>query len=156
LSSRCSFKVRSEEETLLLGELLSKVLPKGSFLLLKGDLGCGKTVLTRGIARGLGIPEDEVSSPSFNIVHEYENLVHMDFYRLSSPEELEDLGFSDLLEDDRIKVAEWGERVMELLENPVIVECREVEGGREFVISEPTGKICKQLTQLWREHVKDS
>ena len=154
--SRCSFKVRSEEETLLLGELLSKVLPKGSFLLLKGDLGCGKTVLTRGIARGLGIPEDEVSSPSFNIVHEYENLVHMDFYRLSSPEELEDLGFSDLLEDDRIKVAEWGERAMELLENPVIVECREIEGGREFVISEPTGKICKQLTRLWREHVKDS
>jgi tRNA threonylcarbamoyladenosine biosynthesis protein TsaE len=156
LSSRCSFKVKSEEETLLLGELLARILPRGSFLVLKGDLGCGKTVLTRGIARGLGIPEDEVSSPSFNIVHEYENLVHMDFYRLSSPEELEDLGFSDFLEDERIKVAEWGERAVELLENPVVVECREAGGGREFVISEPTGKICKQLIQLWREHVKDS
>jgi len=156
LKSKCSFKTRNEEQTLLLGELLSKVLPKGSFLILKGDLGCGKTLLTRGIARGLGIQEEEISSPSFNIVHEYENLVHMDFYRLSSPEEIEDLGFSDLLEDDRIKVAEWGERALELVENPIIVECREAEGGREFIISDPTCKICKQLNTLWREHVKDS
>jgi len=156
LTESCSFVTKSPEETLLLGKLLGSLLPKGSFLILKGDLGCGKTVLTKGIALSLGVPEDEVSSPSFNIVHDYGSLVHMDFYRLSSPEELYDLGFEDILSDERVKVAEWGDLAGGIVESPIVVECKEVEGGREFIIYDPTGKICQQLNKLWREHVKDS
>ncbi|WP_456342400.1 tRNA (adenosine(37)-N6)-threonylcarbamoyltransferase complex ATPase subunit type 1 TsaE [Thermovibrio sp.] len=153
---KCSFFTKTEEETLTLGRLLGSLLPKGAFLILKGDLGCGKTVLTRGVASALGISEEEVSSPSFNVVHDYGSLVHIDFYRLSSPEEVYDLGFEEILEDERVKVAEWGELVRDFVENPITVECREVEGGREFTLYDPTGKICQQLTKLWREHVKDS
>ncbi|WP_457679081.1 tRNA (adenosine(37)-N6)-threonylcarbamoyltransferase complex ATPase subunit type 1 TsaE [Thermovibrio sp.] len=154
--SKCTFKTKSERETLLLGELLSKLLPKGTFVVLKGNLGCGKTVLTKGIARGLGVREEEVSSPSFNIVHEHENLIHVDFYRLNSLEEVYDLGFDEILEDERVKVAEWGELVVELLKEPIVIECREFNGEREFTVYDPKGKICQQLTNLWREHVKNS
>ncbi len=156
MSERCSFLTRNEEETLLLGELLGSLLPKGSFLILKGDLGCGKTVLAKGIASALGVDKNEVSSPSFNIVHDYGRVVHIDLYRLSSPEELYDLGFEELLEDDRIKLVEWGELAGDLIESPIVVECREVKSGREFTLFDPEGKICRQLIKLWREHVKDS
>jgi len=136
---------RSEEETVRLGRLIASHLPPGSFLLLSGELGCGKTVLVRGVAEALGIPPDEISSPSFNIVHEYDNLVHVDLYRLEALEQLEDLGFEDFLTDERIKVVEWGKPLKEIVENFVEVECRDRGGEREFTICDPKGKICRLL-----------
>jgi len=151
LSKECVFKTEKEEETKALGELLGRLLPKGALLILKGDLGCGKTVLTKGIAKAFSVPEEEISSPSFNIVHEYSSLVHIDLYRLSSLEEVYDLGFEELLYDDRVKVIEWGEIARELLENPIVVECSEEGNFRLFKISDPEGKICSKLKELWRE-----
>ena len=155
MSEKCSFYTRSEEESFFLGELLGSLLPRGAFVVLKGELGCGKTVLAKGIASSLGISKEELSSPSFNIVHEYDNLVHFDFYRLSSPEELWELGFDELLSDDRVKVAEWGELALELLDFPIVVECKEKGEGREFTLYDPTGKICSQLKKLWRERCQE-
>ncbi len=149
--SECVFISRSEDETKKLGELIAGTVPEGTLIVLKGDLGCGKTALTRGIARGLGIPEDEISSPSFNIVHEYENLIHVDLYRLSSIEEAEDFGLYELLEDSRVKVVEWGEELLKEFPNAVLIECREENRKRVFKISDPTGKICEKINRIAEE-----
>lgn len=149
--SDCQFLSKSEEETKNLGKLIARSVSPGTLIILKGNLGCGKTALTRGIAKGLGIPEDEISSPSFNVVHEYENFVHADLYRINSLEDLEDLGLYEALEDDRIKVVEWGEELLSEFPNAVVVECREEEGGRFFKIYDPTGKICEKLNQISEE-----
>ena len=145
--NKCSVRTRSAEETRKLGREIGKLLPQGAVVILSGDLGCGKTELTRGIAEAFGIPADEVSSPSFNIVHEYDNLVHMDLYRLDSVEAAYDIGIEELLLDNRPKIVEWGEKITELLEGlPVIkIECRQVGEEREFEISDSTGKICPEL-----------
>lgn len=105
---------RTVEETRDLGTKLAAELAPGTVLLLYGDLGSGKTVLTQGIARGLGIPADDVQSPTYTLVQEHDGpggrLVHLDLYRLEGAE-LASLGLDDLLEGEGIKVVEWAERL---------------------------------------------
>jgi len=153
LSKRCEVLCRSVEDTRKLGRLLGKKAFPGLIFVLKGDLGCGKTELVRGMAVALGIPQDEVSSPSFNVVHEYDNFVHIDLYRIG--DDFEDIGVEEILEDNRIKAIEWGEPVLELLEDfPfVVVSCRESEEGRIFTIEDYTGKVCKELEKSFLEEV---
>ena len=108
-----SFVTSATEETIELGERLGRALQAGDTLVLTGDLGAGKTQLTKGIARGMGI-EDDVTSPTFNILMVYEGssvpLYHFDLYRLDDPDQLEDIGFYDVLEGDGACVIEWGEQ----------------------------------------------
>ncbi len=103
----------SAAETRELGEQLAKRLEPGDVVLLRGDLGAGKSELTRGIARGLGVRET-VTSPSFTILNVYESgrcpLYHFDWYRLESEEELYELGMDEYLGGDGIAVVEWAER----------------------------------------------
>ncbi|MCB1032449.1 MAG: tRNA (adenosine(37)-N6)-threonylcarbamoyltransferase complex ATPase subunit type 1 TsaE [Acidobacteria bacterium] len=105
---------RTVEETRALGEELAAELAPRGVLLLHGDLGSGKTVLTQGVARGLGIRPDDVQSPTYTLVQEHRGpggrLIHMDLYRLEGPE-LDSLGLDDLLEGDGVKVVEWAERL---------------------------------------------
>ncbi|WP_132525173.1 tRNA (adenosine(37)-N6)-threonylcarbamoyltransferase complex ATPase subunit type 1 TsaE [Phorcysia thermohydrogeniphila] len=145
--NRCSVRTKSVEETRELGKALGELLPPKVVVILSGELGCGKTELTRGIAEALGIPADDVSSPSFNLVHEYDELIHVDLYRLDSIEAAEDIGIEELLLDNRPKIIEWGETIEELLEClPVIkIRCRQAGEEREFEISDSTGKICREL-----------
>ncbi|HHW02439.1 MAG TPA: tRNA (adenosine(37)-N6)-threonylcarbamoyltransferase complex ATPase subunit type 1 TsaE [Thermoanaerobacterales bacterium] len=115
------FETSNRIQTEKLGEALGKRLKAGDFLALTGDLGAGKTAFTRGVARGLGILED-ITSPTFTIINQYEApvpLAHMDAYRLNSPEELENAGFYDYLEDF-VVVLEWADRVEELLPADVL------------------------------------
>lgn len=109
----------SSVQTELLGEVLGTWLQPGDVVLLHGDLGAGKTTLTKGIARALGV-QDTVSSPSFALVNEYVlpylTLYHLDLYRLDDPDELESIGFTDLTSsDDAIAIVEWPERAGGLL-----------------------------------------
>ncbi len=101
---------RSAAETRALGERIAGRLRPGDVLLLEGDLGAGKSELTRGIARGLGVTET-VTSPSFTILNVYESgrcpLYHFDWYRLESAEELYELGMDEYLGGDGIAVVEW-------------------------------------------------
>ena len=111
---RVSWTTRDESETRALGrELASELAPDG-VLLLSGDLGTGKTVLTQGLAEGLGIDPREVQSPTFTLIREHEGpggrLVHVDLYRLE-PEETGALGIEELLAGPGIKVVEWAERL---------------------------------------------
>ena len=104
-----------------------------------GDLGAGKTAFTRGIARGLGIPEG-VTSPTFTIVNEYEGgrlpLFHFDLYRLGDPEELFDIGWEDYLARGGVGAVEWSEIVSDALEDGVLrVDIRRGAGEGERIIT---------------------
>lgn len=107
------FESASPEETLELGKRLGAALEPGDVLVLTGDLGAGKTQLTKGIAAAMGV-EDEVTSPTFALeaVHEGERmpLYHFDLYRLHDAEELGDAGVWDVLGGDGVCVIEWGEQ----------------------------------------------
>ena len=102
------FVSHSADETRKIGENLAKKLKKGTTILLNGDLGAGKTVFTSGVAKGLGITQD-VLSPTFNILKEYDNgrFCHFDMYRIEDQEELQNLGFEEYFGKDRICVVEW-------------------------------------------------
>ena len=101
------------DETIALGRVLGTCLSEGDVLVLTGDLGAGKTQLTKGIAQGLGI-SDDVTSPTFNILMVYEGaqmpLYHFDLYRLDDPDQLEDIGLYEMLDGDGVCVIEWGEQ----------------------------------------------
>lgn len=107
------FVTASTDETIAFGARLGAALEPGDILVLTGDLGAGKTQLTKGIASALGV-EDDVTSPTFNILMVYEGeqmpLYHFDLYRLDDPDQLEDIGFYDALEGDGPCVIEWGEQ----------------------------------------------
>ena len=103
----------SAAETRALGEELSASLKPGDVVVLRGELGAGKSELTRGIAKGLGVTEN-VTSPSFTILNVYESgrcpLYHFDWYRLENEEELYELGMDEYLGGDGVAVVEWAER----------------------------------------------
>jgi tRNA threonylcarbamoyladenosine biosynthesis protein TsaE len=111
------YRTTSEEETIALGERLARELPRRAVVLLIGDLGAGKTTLTKGIVKGLGAAEpEEVSSPTFTLIHEYGDarVYHVDLYRLDEPRQVRTLGLEELLERDAVVLVEWGERFPEL------------------------------------------
>ena len=101
----------SVEDTIALGARIGAVLQAGDFVSLEGPLGAGKTRLAEGIARGLGVGEEQrIPSPTFTLVNEHAGrvpLIHADFYRLDSADELEGLGWRDLLEREAVLVVEW-------------------------------------------------
>ncbi len=131
----------SEEETEALGSALAETLCGGAQIALHGDLGAGKTVFTRGLARGLGI-QDPVTSPTFTIVQEYIGdtlrLYHIDLYRLHGVHDALAFGIEDFLEDDSAVIAiEWSERIEELLEAERLIHVHIMHhpDGRELRIS---------------------
>lgn len=119
-----SFKTENPEETQVLGEKLGKTLKQGDVIALIGDLGTGKTCLTQGIARGVGIASGEVvNSPSYILINEYNGTVpiyHIDLYRLENSEEIAELGLSEYVEGDGICIIEWAERMADALPDTCI------------------------------------
>lgn len=111
-------KLNSEQDTRSLGLLIAEALEPGDIVALVGDLGTGKTALTKYIAEGLGVKE-EISSPTFTIIKEYKSgrfpLYHFDVYRLGSGAELLDTGAEELLDGDGVCVIEWADIVAEVL-----------------------------------------
>jgi len=109
-----TFRTASEEETIALGEKLAHDLPQHAVVLLIGNLGAGKTTLAKGIVKGLGAADpDEVSSPTFTLIHEYgrrQKVYHVDLYRLDRAAEAVALGLEELFEKDAVVLIEWGER----------------------------------------------
>ena len=108
---------RSTDETLELARAVGELLRPGDVISLVGDLGAGKTVFARGVARALGVTE-LVVSPTFTIVREYEGrvpLVHVDVYRIDAVQELHDLGFEEVVRDDAVTIVEWGDMIDGLL-----------------------------------------
>ena len=119
MNSVLRFETHSEEETRETGRRLAAILPESGIVLLTGELGTGKTTLTKGIVEGRGAAgADDVRSPTFTLIHEYGQPVtvyHVDLYRLESVEEARRLGIEDLFEQPALVLIEWGERFPELL-----------------------------------------
>jgi len=112
------FETHSDEETQAVGRQIAALLPKQAVVLLIGDLGAGKTTLTKGIVEGRGAAQgDEVSSPTFTLIHEYGEPVsvyHADLYRLETAEQARRLGLDELFDREALVLVEWGERFLEL------------------------------------------
>src|ERR1700732_4249979 len=111
---------QSAEETIAFGRTLTELLSPPKLVLLRGDLGAGKTTLVKGIAAGFGAAEeDDVTSPTFTLVHEYRgpraNLYHIDLYRVDTQRELETLGLDDLRAEGSTLLIEWGEKFSRFL-----------------------------------------
>ena len=122
----------SAEETIALGRTLTRLLAPPKLVLLRGDLGAGKTTLIKGIAAAFeAASEEDVTSPTFTLVHEYRgplaHLYHIDLYRVDTPRQLETLGLDDLFAEDSILLIEWGEKF------PRLVRDRDVEIALERV-----------------------
>jgi len=125
-----------EDATRRFGAALASRLAPDGVLLLSGDLGAGKTVLTQGLADGLGIATSEVQSPTFTLVREHSapggvRLLHVDLYRLR-PEETLDVGIEELLAGPGVKVVEWAERLPFAVPGALHLELRRGDGGREI------------------------
>lgn len=105
------------KETEEFGEKLGSILKPGDIISLTGDLGAGKTALTKSIGKGLGV-EDYITSPTFTLINEYKgrlNLYHFDVYRLEGPIDLYDLGFEEYIYSNGVSIIEWGDKIEEIL-----------------------------------------
>ena len=114
-----TYRTASEEETICLGERLARELPRRGVVLLIGNLGAGKTTLAKGIVRGRGVAQhDDVSSPTFTLIHEYgadASVFHIDLYRLDEARQVATLGLEEIFDRDALVLIEWGERFPELM-----------------------------------------
>ena len=135
MGTRC-WTSGSEAETERAGELLAQALLPQGVLLLEGEMGSGKTVLVRGLARTLGVDPREVQSPTYTLVHEHEGsegrLVHVDLYRLEGAE-VETLGLEELLAGEGLVAIEWAERLAGAFPGTISAQLRRLaSGGREI------------------------
>ena len=129
----------SAEETTALGRKLAAELKPGQVVLLRGDLGAGKTTLVKGIAEGFKAAEaDRVTSPTFTLIHEYRGpdvtLYHIDLYRIDTPRELDTLAIDDLMDAHSILLIEWGEKFERFRRERDVEIVIEHAGGDERVV----------------------
>jgi tRNA threonylcarbamoyladenosine biosynthesis protein TsaE len=132
-----SLITKNSQETFALGKALASLLESNSLLALSGDLGAGKTCLTQGLAEGLGI-KNKVNSPTFVVMKVYETkknkniklLCHIDAYRLTGPQDLISIGFSDYLKKEKtITVIEWAEKIKKILpKNTILIDISHIKG----------------------------
>jgi len=112
------YETYGPQETEKLGYEMGKNAKAGDIYCLSGDLGVGKTVFTRGFAKGLEVEDEYITSPTFTIINEYEgrlNLYHFDVYRIGSIEEMDDTGYEDYFFGDGVCLVEWAELVEEII-----------------------------------------
>jgi tRNA threonylcarbamoyladenosine biosynthesis protein TsaE len=133
----------SAEETEELGRALARKLEGGELILLEGDLGLGKTVFARGVAAGLGVPPEDVNSPSFTLVQEYPGgrlpVFHVDLYRIDSVEEISTIGLDEIVSSGAVTIVEWGEKLPDYYRmTAFIARFHDVgEGCRRIELIEP-------------------
>jgi len=147
------FITRSAEETIALGRRLAVDLTPPKLVLLRGDLGAGKTTLIKGIAAAFdAAAEEEVSSPTFTLVHEYRGLsvtlYHIDLYRIDTQRELDTLGLDDLMSPRSILLIEWGEKFPRFVrERDVEISLdRLSENERRILVADPRPAVLRIAT----------
>src|SRR5262245_7484937 len=135
-----SVTTNSEAETVAAGREFARALEAGAIVLLSGELGAGKTAFVRGIAEGLGVPPDEVSSPTFTLIQEYRGgrlpLYHVDLYRLRTIE-VEDLGLDELTLEGGVTAIEWPDRLPRPLPGSATVRIDQGQGDARTITIEP-------------------
>jgi tRNA threonylcarbamoyladenosine biosynthesis protein TsaE len=134
-----TFQTHSAEETTELGRRLAAELKPGSIVLLRGDLGAGKTTMVKGIAEGFEAAKaEDVTSPTFTLIHEYRGpavtLFHIDLYRIDTQRELDTLALDDLMSPQSILLIEWGEKFQRFAKERDVEIAIEHRGGDERII----------------------
>ena len=152
-----TFSSSSPEETRALGEALGRVLQEGDFVGLVGDLGAGKTELARGIARGVGIRDEDVTSPTFSIVHQHPGrilLTHADLYRVTGSADLDGTGFHELRDGPGATLVEWVDRIPGSAPPDAmrIVLVEPGERSRELIVT-TSGPRSEHLLQRWKDEL---
>src|SRR5579871_23001 len=135
-----TFQTHSAEETTELGRQLAAELKPGTIVLLRGDLGAGKTTLVKGIAEGFNAARaEDVTSPTFTLIHEYRGpevtLYHIDLYRIDTQRELDTLALDDLIDSGNILLIEWGEKFQRFATERDVEIAIEHKGGDERSVS---------------------
>ena len=119
-----TIKIRNEQETIAFGTELGRSVQPGTVIALIGDLGTGKTTLTKAIAKGLGIT-DTITSPTFNIVKQYEGgripLYHFDVYRIADPDEMFELGYEEYFYGEGVCVIEWADIIEDIIPDDAMI-----------------------------------
>lgn len=134
------YKTNSAAETIALGEKIGGLLKGGDLIAYSGDLGAGKTTITRGISIGMGLG-DEVTSPTFALVNEYRgaglSLIHFDMYRINSSADLETTGFFDYMDEDSVLAVEWSENIAEEIpDNAIRIDIQRVDDDTRVITIE--------------------
>lgn len=132
-----TYKTNSAEQTISLGEQIGKLLKGGDVIAYSGNLGAGKTTITRGISIGMKLG-DEVTSPTFALVNEYRgeklSLIHFDMYRINSSMDLETTGFYDYMDDDNVLAIEWSENIEDDLPDDCIrIDIQRVDDNTRII-----------------------
>ncbi len=132
-----------------LGKLLGRHAADGDVFCLTGDLGAGKTLLSRGVAEALGVSSEDVTSPTFAIMNVYQGteleVHHFDLYRLNRPEELEDIGFDEYAGGDGVTLIEWAELFSEQLPEEYLQITLRLDGAGRRAVLEPKGERYEEL-----------
>jgi tRNA threonylcarbamoyladenosine biosynthesis protein TsaE len=132
------FISNSPEETVKIGIELGRSLPVPGVVLLRGNLGTGKTTLTRGIAQGLGLEDPSlVNSPSFTLINVYQGtcpIYHVDLYRLHGARDLYSIGLDDFFGKEGVTIVEWSERLVFSLEGAIEIELKDAGDDRRILI----------------------
>ncbi len=151
--ARREFITRSAEDTIEKGRELAAELTPPVVVLLSGELGAGKTTLTKGIISGLGAgAEEEVTSPTFTLVHEFHNhckVYHVDLYRVENLHDLETLALEDVLSEPSVVVVEWSERFSLRTDWPLVHVRLEHRGGdtRRITIADSPGELADRAPE---------
>ena len=146
------FVTHSSEETIQRGREIGAQLKAPALVLLSGDLGAGKTTLTKGVASGLGAAdEDEVTSPTFTLVHKYDRGVrvyHVDLYRIADFRDLETLGLEDVFAEEAVVIVEWPDKLALRTDWPIVRIRLEhhSENMRRISIEDPAGVLRPGVT----------
>jgi len=149
----------AEEQTLAFGVQLGRLLEQPALILLQGDLGAGKSVLARGIARGLGVdPQVPITSPTFTLMNHYParlDLYHFDLYRLADPDELIEIGFDDYAYGNGVALVEWPERLGDETTAGLWVRIRHLQEDQRELVFSAIGDDAEELFQRLREGLKN-
>ncbi len=147
---------RSPEDTLHLGRIIGENLVRGDVVALIGELGTGKTTITQGIARGLGVSDKYyITSPTFTLINEYPgeiSLYHLDVYRLTGPDDLSDMGYEEYFFGDGVAVIEWAEKIKDILpDDAVTIVLSYREGNEREIGIYGTSKSMSCIEEKFRE-----
>ncbi len=140
MALRLHITSHNESETIALAKKLAPLFRPGDLVILKGELGAGKTAFVRGLAEALGLDREAVNSPSFTIVNEYPGerpMYHLDLYRINDPTELDEIGWDEYLQRPGLIVVEWGDKAGDYLPSQYYVISFQIidEQTREINVS---------------------
>jgi tRNA threonylcarbamoyladenosine biosynthesis protein TsaE len=148
---------QSVNDTLNIGKAIAKNLESGDIVCLFGQLGSGKTVLTKGISAGLGVEKNKVISPSFVLMRQYKGRIpiyHFDFYRLDNPRDILGIGYEEFFYDEGVCVIEWADRLGELLPQEFLKIELLVKGDKQRLLNfSAQGSRYKALLERIYAHI---